>query len=134
MMPHDPDVKALLRVAVVWNILIAMNRSSEDFLISSHLMCEEYCRKLPDFETYHHRLDIRNWENKKSFFFGKEQMVKSSFNILLYAYRVKYDMTLYWHVQGKSTPTTHQTKRKNLNIKRSISQFQSWCHKNHHTA
>ncbi len=57
MMPHDPDVKALLRVAVVWNIPIAMNRSSADFLISSHLMCEEYCRKLPDYETYRHRLD-----------------------------------------------------------------------------
>ncbi|MGD6851264.1 MAG: methylglyoxal synthase [Candidatus Bathyarchaeia archaeon] len=56
-LPHDPDVKALLRVAVVWNIPIAMNRSSADFIISSQLMCEEYIRKLPDYECYRHRLD-----------------------------------------------------------------------------
>lgn len=56
-MPHDPDVKALLRVAVVWNIPIAMNRSSADFIISSALMCEDYVRKLPDYECYRHRLD-----------------------------------------------------------------------------
>jgi len=56
-LPHDPDVKALLRVAVVWNIPIAMNRSSADFLISSQLMDEEYARKLPDYECYRHRLD-----------------------------------------------------------------------------
>ncbi len=56
-LPHDPDVKALLRVAVVWNIPIAMNRSSADFIISSPLMCEEYIRKLPDYECYRHRLD-----------------------------------------------------------------------------
>ncbi len=55
--PHDPDVKALLRVAVLWNIPVAMNRTSADFIISSQLMCEEYCRKLPDYECYRHRLD-----------------------------------------------------------------------------
>ena len=55
-MSHDPDVKALLRVAVVWNIPIACNRSSADFMISSSLMCQEYPRILPDYESYRHRL------------------------------------------------------------------------------
>jgi methylglyoxal synthase len=54
-MSHDPDVKALLRVAVVWNIPIACNRASADFLISSSLMCQEYARILPDYESYRQR-------------------------------------------------------------------------------
>jgi methylglyoxal synthase len=56
-LPHDPDVKALLRVAVVWNIPIACNRSSADFLISSELMGREYVRKLTDYQCYRDRLN-----------------------------------------------------------------------------
>lgn len=54
--PHDPDVKALLRMAVVWNIPIACNRTSADFMISSPLMDEEYERLLPDYDTYRARV------------------------------------------------------------------------------
>ena len=50
--PHDPDVKALLRMAVVWNIPIACNRASADFMISSPLMDGEYDRLVPDYEYY----------------------------------------------------------------------------------
>jgi methylglyoxal synthase len=56
-LPHDPDVKALLRVAAVWNIPIACNRASADFLISSPLMCQEYQRILPDYDSYRQRLN-----------------------------------------------------------------------------
>jgi methylglyoxal synthase len=54
-MPHDPDVKALLRMAVVWNIPIACNRASADFIISSPLMDEEYDRLVPDYDGYRTR-------------------------------------------------------------------------------
>jgi methylglyoxal synthase len=54
-MPHDPDVKALLRMAVVWNIPIACNRASADFMISSPLMDGEYDRLVPDYEEYRTR-------------------------------------------------------------------------------
>jgi methylglyoxal synthase len=54
--PHDPDVKALLRIAVVWNIPIACNRASADFLISSSLMPLEYQRLVPDYEGHRNRL------------------------------------------------------------------------------
>lgn len=50
--PHDPDVKALLRMAVVWNIPIACNRASADFMISSPLMDGEYNRLVPDYDSY----------------------------------------------------------------------------------
>jgi methylglyoxal synthase len=54
-MPHDPDVKALLRMAAVWNIPIACNRSSADFMISSPLMDAIYERLLPDYDEYRAR-------------------------------------------------------------------------------
>jgi len=50
--PHDPDVKALLRIAVVWNIPIACNRASADFMISSPLMTSDYVRAVPDYGPY----------------------------------------------------------------------------------
>jgi len=53
--PHDPDVKALLRMAVVWNIPIACNRSSADFMISSSLMDSHYKRLVPDYAYYRSR-------------------------------------------------------------------------------
>lgn len=48
-MPHDPDIKALLRLAVLHNIPTASNRATADFLISSPLMHEEYERYTPDY-------------------------------------------------------------------------------------
>lgn len=62
-MPHDPDVKALLRMAVVWNIPIACNRASADFMISSPLMDGQYDRLVPDYDDYMNRkLDKKDEE------------------------------------------------------------------------
>jgi methylglyoxal synthase len=48
--PHDPDVRALLRIAVVWNIPIACNRASADYLISSPLLDSDYQPLKPEYD------------------------------------------------------------------------------------
>ena len=50
--PHDSDVKALLRLAVTWNILIASNRSTADFIFTSVLMNGDYNIFTPDYTDY----------------------------------------------------------------------------------
>lgn len=50
--PHDPDVKALLRVAATWNIPTACNRATADFLLTSPFMDKAYEPVLPDFNVY----------------------------------------------------------------------------------
>jgi methylglyoxal synthase len=54
-LPHDPDVRALLRMVNVWNIPMACNRSSADFMISSPLMGRVYPRQVPDYSAYRSR-------------------------------------------------------------------------------
>ncbi|MFT3948770.1 MAG: methylglyoxal synthase [Agriterribacter sp.] len=50
--PHDPDVKALLRLAIVWNIPVANDRATSDFLMTSPLMHDEYEAIIPDYSGY----------------------------------------------------------------------------------
>ena len=53
--PHDPDIKALLRIALVYDIPIATNRSSADFMITSPLMTNEYEHEVMDFQGAVHQ-------------------------------------------------------------------------------
>lgn len=53
-LPHDPDVKALLRLAAAWNIPVACNPATADFIVSSNLMQAAYSRNVPDYERYIH--------------------------------------------------------------------------------
>lgn len=53
--PHDPDIKALLRVAVTWNIPIACDRATADFILTSPLMHQEYECIIEDYTSYLNR-------------------------------------------------------------------------------
>lgn len=53
--PHDVDVKALLRISVLYNIPMACNRASADFIISSPLIDKEYIRVIKDYSEYINR-------------------------------------------------------------------------------
>jgi len=53
--PHDSDVKALLRLGVAWNILLACDRATADFILTSPMMQEEYETILPDYSAYLNR-------------------------------------------------------------------------------
>ncbi|PCK08855.1 MAG: methylglyoxal synthase [Alteromonadaceae bacterium] len=51
-MPHDPDVKALLRIAAAWNIPVACTPASADFMVNSSLLAVAFDRNIPDYEGY----------------------------------------------------------------------------------
>ncbi len=65
LQPHDSDVRALLRIAVVWNIPVACNRASADFMIASPLMSSTYQRFSPDYDNYTARMDDDQTEQQK---------------------------------------------------------------------
>ena len=64
--PHNSDVQALLRIAVVWNIPVACNRASADFMISSPLLSNTYQRFLPDYHVHSERMDTDEIESQKN--------------------------------------------------------------------
>ncbi len=72
--PHDSDVRALLRIAVVWNIPVACNRASADYMIASPLLSGTYQRFSPDYHRYTERMDEDQTESQKS----RENLVASS--------------------------------------------------------
>ena len=62
--PHDPDIKALLRLAVTWNIPFACDRATADFLLTSPLMFSDYEVVVPDYSLYNNRLRNPNQSQK----------------------------------------------------------------------
>jgi methylglyoxal synthase len=67
-LPHDPDIKALLRMAVLWNLPLACDKASADFMITSPLMNAEYQRLLTEEidPGEHRRLLLRQMERRES--------------------------------------------------------------------
>nr|HET6904167.1 methylglyoxal synthase [Ktedonobacteraceae bacterium] len=63
--PHASDVQALLRIAVVWNIPVACNRASADFMITSPLLSSTYRHFSPDYHKYTERMDEEQSEVQK---------------------------------------------------------------------
>lgn len=63
--PHSSDVQALLRIAVVWNIPVACNRASADFMITSPLLSSTYRHFSPDYHKYTGRMDDGQAEVQK---------------------------------------------------------------------
>jgi len=59
--PHDSDVKALLRLCVTWNIIMACDRATADFIMTSPFMHDTYNATLPDYTDYLSR-EIKNDE------------------------------------------------------------------------
>jgi methylglyoxal synthase len=93
---HDPDIKALLRLAIVWNIPIACNRASADFMISSPLMDGEYARLVPDYEAYRSRkLDTNGDAGQDSGDSAVEG--DNQGNILLWEYDLDKERLLHDH-------------------------------------
>jgi len=53
--PHDSDVRALLRVAIAWNCIVACDRATADFILTSPLMMDDYMASIPDYTSYLNR-------------------------------------------------------------------------------
>ncbi|HVD96634.1 MAG TPA: methylglyoxal synthase [Cytophagaceae bacterium] len=58
-LPHDPDIKALLRIGAVWNIAIACDQATADFIISSPFLNNSYERFMPDYDNYKNRKIVK---------------------------------------------------------------------------
>ena len=63
--PHDSDVRALLRIATVWNIPVACNRATADFMITSPLLSSSYRHFSPDYHQYIERMDEEPTEQQE---------------------------------------------------------------------
>ena len=64
--PHDSDVRALLRIAVVWNLPIACNRASADYMLTSPLLVEPYEALVPEYGRPDATVDVVAYESDVS--------------------------------------------------------------------